>query len=85
MIPLYREIPVDKGFVNPAEPDLQDLEHKVDELLRAHAQLAQENRALRRQYGIVTQEHKTLVDKFERARRRVDGMIRRLRVLEDGT
>ena len=64
--------------------DIDRLEDRVEELLRACAELKEENNTLRdRQYHLVA-ERAELIEKTELARTRVEAMISRLKAMENG-
>lgn len=65
--------------------DLQSLESRIDELIRACDELSEENRALRNQQANLIAERATLIEKSELARSRVEAMIARLKAMEIGT
>lgn len=67
------------------QADLQDLEARVDELIRTLARLREENRALRAQQGHLVAERAALIEKSELARSRVEAMIARLKAMEVGS
>ena len=68
-----------------AEGDLQQLEQKVDSLIRACSELLQENRSLKNQQEHLMSERATLIEKTESARTRVEAIISRLKSLETGS
>lgn len=68
-----------------AEGDLQRLEQQVDDLIRACAQLQQENRSLKHQQEHLMSERAALIEKTESARARVEAIISRLKSLETGS
>lgn len=65
--------------------DLHTLEARVDELIKACGDLADENRALRDQQGNLVAERANLIEKSELARSRVEAMIARLKAMEIGS
>lgn len=58
------------------------LEHQIDQLIYRCHQLEQENRSLRQQESQWRKERTRLIEKNELARTRVEGMILRLKALE---
>jgi len=63
--------------------ELKNLETRVDELIKTVKSLADENKLLRSQQTALASERATLVEKTEQARRRVEGMIERLKAMEN--
>jgi cell division protein ZapB len=70
---------------SPAALDLERLEARVDELVRAYRQLREENEALRARQDTLAAEKTSLVEKAELACDRIEAMIARLRTLEETT
>lgn len=68
-----------------AEGDLQQLEQKVDSLIRTCSKLLQENHSLKSQQEHLMSERATLIEKTESARTRVEAIISRLKSLETGS
>jgi cell division protein ZapB len=64
------------------ESDLNKLEARVDELVRAVMLLKDENRNLRSQQANLMAERSSLIEKTEMAKSRVEAMITRLRSME---
>ncbi len=58
------------------------LEEKVDELIQLCADMKAENQALRDQTSTLKSERKTLLDKNQLARVRLEKVLRRLKTLE---
>lgn len=58
------------------------LEEKVDELIQLCADMKAENQALRDQTTTLKSERKTLLDKNQLARVRLEKVLRRLKTLE---
>lgn len=58
------------------------LENKIDRLLSRLDQLEQENRYLREQTGKLREERAQLIQLHDQTRDRVEGMISRLKALE---
>lgn len=71
-----------KPEMNAAEVDLQSLEGRVDELIKALDGLQEENRALRTSQEKLVAERAELIEKTEMARSRVEAMINRLKSME---
>ena len=65
--------------------DINSLESRVDELIRACEDLRGENRALRNQQDNLIAERASLIEKSELARSRVESMIARLKAMELGS
>jgi cell division protein ZapB len=62
--------------------DLNALEARVDELILALGDVAEENTTLREQQTQLMAERSALIDKSEMARARVESMIARLKAME---
>jgi cell division protein ZapB len=65
-----------------ADPKLQSLEQKIDELIALCRQLNSENQSLKADLAGWQAERQDLMDKNELARTRVEAMINRLREME---
>ena len=65
------------------ELDLKKLEVRVEELIRACAQLKNENSSLRSQQEGLVAEKADLIEKTELAKTRVEAIITRLKSMED--
>ncbi len=65
-----------------ADPQLQSLEQKIDELITLCRQLNRENQSLKADMAGWQAERQDLMDKNELARTRVEAMINRLRAME---
>ncbi len=63
--------------------DLKKLEVRVEELIRACAQLKDENHSLRSQQDSLMAERADLIEKTELAKSRVEGIITRLKSMEE--
>ena len=63
--------------------DIERLERLVDELLQRCQRLREENQGLRTRQGVLTAERAELVEKTEQARARVEGMLTRLKTMEE--
>lgn len=66
-----------------AEQEFKKLEYRVNELIKTVDSLKQENRALREQQQQMTVEHNRLAQNNEEARERVEGIIARLKAMEE--
>ena len=64
------------------DPDLQQLEQRVEALIQACDELKDENHSLRVQQDSLVQERAKLIEKTELARSRVESMIHRLKSME---
>ena len=62
--------------------DIDQLEQRVGELIRACSTLKDENDTLRQKQGHLMAERAELIEKTELARTRVEAMITRLKSLE---
>lgn len=62
--------------------ELKNLEHRIDKLLRTVERLQEENRSLREHQQSLMTERAQLIEKNELARSRVEGMITRLKAME---
>lgn len=65
-----------------ADPHLQVLEQKIDELIALCQQLNRENQSLKADCAGWQRERQDLMEKNELARTRVEAMINRLRTME---
>ena len=65
-----------------ADPQLQSLEQKIDELITLCRQLNRENQSLKADMAGWQAERQDLMDKNELACTRVEAMINRLREME---
>ena len=65
-----------------ADLDLQNLEVRVEELIRACSFLKEENKSLRLRQDHLVAERAALIEKTELARSRVEAMISRLKAME---
>ena len=70
----------------PTEIDLEltHLEEQVAGLLQIVARLSQENRSLRVQQDAMANERANLLEKHDKVRTSVDGIVTRLKSLETG-
>ena len=65
------------------QDQLQQIEQKVDRLIALCTRLHQENKVLREHEAELLRERSQLVEKNEQARNRVEGMITRLKSLNN--
>jgi len=65
-----------------SETDIANLESRIDELITVCEQLKSENTALREREGILVEEKEQLIKKADKARTRVEGILTRLRAME---
>ncbi len=70
---------------NSMEFDLKKLEVRVEELIRACAQLKDENHSLRSQQDSLIAERTDLIEKTELAKAKVEGIITRLKSMEEAS
>ncbi len=70
---------------NAMEFDLKKLEVRVEELIRACAQLKDENSSLRSQQDSLVAERADLIEKTDLAKARVEAIITRLKSMEEET
>jgi cell division protein ZapB len=70
----------------PSEIDLEltHLEEQVTGLLETVERLSQENRSLRTQQDAMANERANLLEKHDKVRTSVDGIVTRLKSLETG-
>ena len=64
------------------ETDLKMLERRVDELIQRLSAVNSENQSLRESQAALIAERARLIEKTELARTRVEGMITRLKAME---
>ena len=65
-----------------SETDISKLEKRIDELITVCDQLKDENTALRERQGMLVEEKEKLIEKADKARTRVQGILNRLRSME---
>jgi len=65
-----------------SETDISKLESRIDELITVCDQLKSENTALRERQGSLVEEKEQLIKKADKARTRVQGILNRLRSME---
>lgn len=70
---------------SPLISQMQSLAARVDQLAERMRKLQDENRSLRQQQETLSNERAALLAKNEQARTRVEGMIARLKSLEQHT
>lgn len=66
-----------------SQDQLEQIENKVDRLIALCSKLHQENCALREREANLLRERGKLIEKNEQARHRVEGMISRLKSLNN--
>lgn len=66
---------------NSDELDIQNLEDRVDELIKTCDRLKDENHSLRNNQESLVSERAKLIEKTEMARSRVEAMILRLKTM----
>ena len=64
------------------ETDIMKLESRIDELITVCDQLKIENTTLRERQGLLAEEKEQLIEKADKARTRVEGILTRLRSME---
>ena len=64
------------------ETDIMKLEGRIDELITVCDQLKIENTTLRERQGLLAEEKEQLIEKADKARTRVEGILTRLRSME---
>lgn len=69
----------------PEHPRLAELHQQLESLVQACTQLKDENRSLRQQQGQLISERAGLIEKNDLARSRVEGMINRLKAMEESS
>jgi cell division protein ZapB len=71
-----------KDVTQNIELELQQLEARIDVLIRAYAHLREENTQLSKRMAAYEEERTQLIDKNEAARMKVEEMIKRLKSME---
>ena len=71
--------------IDTNELELSSLEARIDELITTIGSLTVENTVLKTHQNTLTIERTELISKTEQARTRVEGMITRLKALENRT
>jgi len=64
------------------EIDITKLENQVDELIKVCTQLKDENTFLRDRQDLLVEERTRLIEKADMARNRVEGILTRLKAME---
>ena len=64
------------------QQNIDDLEHKVEELLALTRALSEENKQLKNQLHSLKTDRSTLVEQKEKVRTQVESMISRLKSME---
>jgi len=67
---------------NMNEIDITKLENQVDELIEICGQLKDENTFLRDRQDLLVEERARLIEKADMARNRVEGILTRLKAME---
>lgn len=65
------------------QEQLQKIQQKIDRLIALCTRMQQENQALREREASLLRERSQLIEKNEQARTRVEGMITRLKSLNN--
>ena len=65
-----------------SETDIAKLESRIDELITVCEELKSENTDLRARHGALVEEKEQLIKKADKARTRVEGILTRLRAME---
>ena len=71
-----------KDVTHNIELELQQLEARIEELIRSYAHLREENVQLTKRMAANEEERTRLIDKNEAARTKVEDMIKRLKSME---
>lgn len=71
-----------KNINQKIQSSLGTLENRLDELIHAYEQLAEENRLLREQQAALLAERDELIEKNELSRTRIEAMIARMKAME---
>jgi cell division protein ZapB len=71
-----------KNVIQNIELELQQLEARIEVLIRAYAHLQEENAQLSKKMAAYEEERAQLIDKNEAARIKVEEMIKRLKSME---
>jgi cell division protein ZapB len=71
-----------KDVTQNIELELQQLEARIEVLIRAYAHLREENAQLSKRMAAYEEERTQLIDKNEAARMKVEDMIKRLKSME---
>lgn len=65
-----------------SDTDITNLENRIDELITICDQLKSENTVLRERQDLMVEERERLIEKADMARTRVEGILTRLRSME---
>jgi len=65
--------------------DIKELEDKLDELIKSYSVAQHENTTLKVKQDELVKEKARLIEKTNLARTRVEGMINRLKAMEQGS
>lgn len=65
-----------------SDTDITNLENRIDELITICDQLKNENTVLRERQDLMVEERERLIEKADMARTRVEGILTRLRSME---
>ena len=65
--------------------DIKELEDKLDELIKSYSAAQHENTTLKVKQDELVKEKARLIEKTHLARTRVEGMINRLKAMEQGS
>ena len=65
-----------------SDTDITNLENRIDELITICDQLKSENTVLRERQDLMVDERDRLIEKADMARTRVEGILTRLRSME---
>lgn len=65
-----------------SDTDITNLENRIDELITICDQLKSENTVLRERQDLMVDERERLIEKADMARTRVEGILTRLRSME---
>jgi cell division protein ZapB len=82
--PHYIDCMTDKSETTGIGEEIDRLESRVELLLDTIERLQKENRSLRAQQDTLTTERANLLEKHDMVRTRVEGMITRLKSMENG-
>ncbi|NOZ52050.1 MAG: TIGR02449 family protein [Gammaproteobacteria bacterium] len=64
------------------EADITQLENQIDELIKICSHLKDENAFLRERQELLVEERARLIEKADMARNRVEGVLTRLKAME---
>lgn len=80
--PIYIGVVEGGMIVTMSDTDITKLENRIDELIKICDQLKDENSLLRERHSLLTEERARLIEKADMARTRVEGILTRLRAME---